>query len=104
MRQKAREQGQAAARRHLRTLLPFFTSRRFSPHDVKVLFHPVEYVAFTGRSVDRCTSIVFIDRPPDSKEREIIQTSLEETISKARLDWATFRVSETGSVTIEKER
>lgn len=103
LRQKARELGQKAAGRRLRRLLPFFTQRKLNPQDVKVLFHPVEYVAFCGMNGGQCRSIDFIDRPADSARREAIQKSLDESIRKARMEWQTYRVSPDGALTMDEK-
>jgi predicted Holliday junction resolvase-like endonuclease len=99
IRESARRLGQLAARRRLREIAPFFTARKIDPQDVKLLFHPVEYVVFSGMQNDRCASVDFIDHPPADRDRETIQCSLEQAIRAGNLEWQTFRIGEDGRVT-----
>lgn len=75
IREAARRRGQRAASRHLQELAPFFVKRKIEPEDVKVLFHPVEYLVFRGLSEDNCDALLFVDHLPDSRERERVQKS-----------------------------
>jgi predicted Holliday junction resolvase-like endonuclease len=92
IRADAREKGQRAALRRLRRLAPLFPARDVRLHEVKVLFHPVEFVAFRGLSDDRCSAIVFVDRPAESSRRERLQQSLRRAIRAGNLEWQTLRV------------
>ncbi len=98
IREKARRLGQLEARRRLREIAPFFVARRIDPQDVKLLFHPVEYVVFRGMQTDRCASVDFIDHPAANRERERIQRSLDGAIRAGNLEWQTFRIGEDGRV------
>lgn len=98
IREEARRLGQIEARRRLRTIAPFFVARKIDPHDVKLLFHPVEYVVFRGMQTDRCASVDFIDHPARSRERERIQRSLDHAIRAGNLEWQTFRIGDDGRV------
>lgn len=98
IRDEARRLGQLEARRRLRQIAPFFVARRIDPHDVKLLFHPVEYVVFRGMQTDRCASVDFIDHPATSRERERIQRSLDGAIKGGNLEWQTFRIDDDGRV------
>lgn len=101
MREKARRLGQLAARKRLREIAPFFAGRKIDPQDVKVLFHPVEYVVFRGMQSDRCASVDFIDHPPNNRERERVQRSLEKAITAGNLEWQTFRIDENGHIALD---
>jgi predicted Holliday junction resolvase-like endonuclease len=101
VRDDARRKGQADARRRLRTIAPFFTQRKIELRDVKVLFHPVEYVVFRGMSGSNCLSVDFVDHPADSSARERIQASLQRAIDRRRIDWQTFRITDEGRVIVE---
>lgn len=98
IREEARRLGQLEARRRLRVIAPFFVARKIDPQDVKLLFHPVEYVVFRGMQTDRCGSVDFIDHPPTNRERERIQRSLDSTIKAGNLEWQTFRIDDDGRV------
>jgi len=101
VREEARKKGQADARRRLRAIAPFFTGRKIELRDVKVLFHPVEYVVFRGMSDRQCLSVDFVDHPALDGTREKIQASLDQAISQGRIDWQTFRISDEGRVIVE---
>lgn len=98
IREEARRLGQMEARRRLREIAPFFVARKIDPQDVKLLFHPVEYVVFRGMQTDRCASVDFIDHPARSRERERIQRSLDHAIKAGNLEWQTFRIGDDGRV------
>jgi predicted Holliday junction resolvase-like endonuclease len=69
-----------------------------NPEDIKVLFHPVEYVAFRGLGRNNCTSVEFLAYPPTSQERETIQTSIRRAIDAGNIEWQTLRIEDTGRV------
>lgn len=98
IREEARRLGQLEARRRLREIAPFFVARRIDPQDVKLLFHPVEYVVFRGMQTDRCASVDFIDHPATNRECERIQRSLDGAIKAGNLEWQTFRINADGRV------
>jgi predicted Holliday junction resolvase-like endonuclease len=98
IREEARQRGKLEARRRLREIAPFFVSRKIDPQDVKLLFHPVEYVVFRGMQNDRCGSVDFIDHPAVSRDRERIQRSLDDSIRAGNLEWQTIRIDEDGRV------
>ncbi len=92
IRERARQQGQRAALRLLRRLAPLFTDHRIKLRDMKVLFHPVDYVVFTGMSQSRCGAVLFMDHPPESSRRERLQRSLRSAIRAGNIDWQTLRI------------
>ena len=100
IRAKAVEDGRAAARRRLRTVAPFFTRRKIELRDVKVLFHPVDYVIFRGSCGSQCLSVDFVDHPATTRERERIQRSLQRVIEAGSMDWQTYRITE-GRVAVQ---
>ena len=100
LRAKAREEGQALARRKLKGLLPFFTKRRLAPQDIKVLFHPVEYIGFKGMTQGACSAIELIDRPPSSKQHGRLQDSIHTAVAKGRVEWQTYRVDRAGTISL----
>jgi predicted Holliday junction resolvase-like endonuclease len=100
-RQKARELGRQDAQKQLRKIAPFWVSRKIDPQDVKLMFHPVEYVVFNGMQKDRCASVDFVDHPAKSRDRERIQTSLERAITAGNMEWQTFRIDEYGHVVLD---
>jgi predicted Holliday junction resolvase-like endonuclease len=101
IREVAKLKGQAVARRLLRRMAPVFVSNHIDPNDVKVVFDPVEYVVFKGLTNGGCSRIRFLDRPSRSVRQERIQNSLAKTIDRGDIFWRTYRISETGNITVE---
>ncbi len=103
IRQAAREKGQRAARRRVRSIVPLLWNRKIEPSDVKVLFHPVEYVVFRGLNEQNCSAIDFVDHPPESQNRERVLKSISDSLEAGNVEWQTFRVSDEGTVALEEE-
>jgi predicted Holliday junction resolvase-like endonuclease len=104
IREKAKATGQRKARRHLKKLSPYFFGATVDLKEVKLLFDPVEYVVFKGLSKANCSSVEFVDHQPDTKERELIQTSLDAAIHAGNIEWQTFRVETSGRIVPETTR
>ena len=86
LREKATVAGRLEANRRLESIAAFFRRHNIDIGDIKLLFHPVDYVSFRGLSVGGCTAIEFIDREPLSKTHERLQRRL-----RAALNWETSR-------------
>ena len=95
---KATEQGQKERDRRLRNLTGFFRKSRIEVKDLKLIFHPVDYVSFVGLSKETCTRVELIDREPDSRQRERLQKSLEGTIQAGNVTWSTVRIDDSGAI------
>lgn len=100
--ERLREQAQQAGRKEmehrLRTLTRFFRTQRIAIRDIRLLFHPVDYVAFRGISEGSCSAVEFIDREPTSSAHEQLQRSIENTISAGNVSWITMRIDDDGRV------
>lgn len=97
--EKAREKGRAQANRIVRKLDRVFTPRRLNPDDAKVLFHPIDYVVFSGMKEDGgARKIVLLDRIEKSEEHREVQRSIESAVNRGRYEWKTLRVKDDGSV------
>ena len=101
LRERARKEGRRAARVRLKSFLPFFTRQRLDVRDVKVLFDPVDYLAFRDLAIGQCTDVVLIDREPTSRDRENLHASIERSIREGNLEWLTVRISDNGRVTFK---
>ena len=98
LRGKAVEKGQKAAKKQLEAIAGPFVQREIDPQDVKVIFHPVEFVAFRGMSNGLVDRVAFIDRPATSKDREKLQASIAKTIGAGNVDWRELRIGADGKV------
>jgi predicted Holliday junction resolvase-like endonuclease len=103
IRQLARERGQRAAQRRVRSIVPFLKERRIEPADVKVLFHPVEYVVFRGLYHQNCAGIEFVDHLPESQYQERVLNSISESLKAGNVEWQTYRVNDDATVVLEEE-
>jgi predicted Holliday junction resolvase-like endonuclease len=102
VRSLAREKGRLLARRRLKKIAGWCSEGRFDPNDVKVLFDPVEYVVFAGLSSRGCSRVAFVDRPPKSRQKELLLESLGRAIRRGNVEWHTYRVTDDGEVSVEK--
>ena len=99
LREIARMSGQRVARRKLKKIAGVFSDGKRDLQDVKVLFHPLDFVAFRGlNSVAGTRAVEFIDREPSDAGREKIQTSLMKTLKAGNVEWLEYRVDESGRV------
>jgi predicted Holliday junction resolvase-like endonuclease len=98
IREKARQLGQAQARKRLKKIATTFTTRRIDPQDVKVLFDPVDYIVFRGLNGNGVTGIELIDRPAETSRREKVQESIRKTIKQGNVEWQTFRIDADGRI------
>ena len=102
MREKARKKGRRLADLTIRKIDSVFTPRQLNPDDAKVIFHPVDYIVFSGMKGDGpIKRIVLLDRIPKSSEHRRIQESIATTLDKKRYEWKTIRVHEDGKISEE---
>ena len=102
IREKARQKGRVKAQRVIKKIDPVFTPRKLNPDEAKVLFHPVDYLVFSGmKSREPIRKLVFLDRKVRSKDQKRIQRSVEQAVEKERYDWVTLRVDNDGKVEAE---
>lgn len=86
----------------LKSVSPVFAKQRLNPQDVKVIFHPVDYVAFDGMNLkDRVDRVLFFDRIHKSQLHRRTQDSLQDTIDAEKYEWVTIRTDENGGVFLE---
>ena len=101
LQEKACEEGRMAAQKRLRSFQPFFSRQRLNVKDVRVLFDPVDYLAFRGHSEGGCKELIFIDREPDSNPRESLHNSMRRAIDSGNLEWKTLRIADDGTITVK---
>lgn len=98
LRQKAQEAGRKEMERRLQAVTAFFRKQRIAIRDMRLLFHPVDYVAFRGISEGSCTSVEFIDREPTSMAHEALQRSIDQSIRAGNVSWITMRIGDNGQI------
>jgi len=98
LREQATEAGRKERERRLNGLTSFFRRQRIVLNDMKLLFHPVDYVVFRGLGRRACTAVEFLDCEPTSRTHERLQRSIEQTINAGNYSWVTMRVDDRGRV------
>jgi predicted Holliday junction resolvase-like endonuclease len=102
IRDRETKRGHQAMRRRLRDIARFYERNHLELEDLKLIFDPVDYVAFRGLSKKRCKSIEFIDREPMSRRQEKLQKSLDRALRGGNVSWITMRVADNGNVRCDK--
>jgi len=82
----------------LKSIAPAFASMNVNPRDVRVLSHPIDFVAFDGLSRDALKRIVLLDAKQNAGSRAAAQASIESAIDRERYDWGILRVDNEGRV------
>lgn len=98
LREKALAAGQKAARKRLKRIAGPFVRRKIDPQDVKVLFDPIEFVAFRGMCDGGVKAVSLIDRPAANKERQKVQDSVSRAVEKGNYEWQELRIDGEGRV------
>ncbi len=99
IREAARKRGRNQLPRLLRKAEPIFSCRGFFPQDAKALFDPIDFVVFDGMNrKGRIDRIVLFDGPPDSREREKVQRSVQRSVRAGNYEWRTVRVGRDGRI------
>ena len=97
-REIAREKGRVAAMKTTKKIDTIFSPNKYNPDDVKVMFHPVDFVIFNGMKKNDITNLVLFDREVKERSQKTLQKSIEKTVSEENYEWITMHVSEDGSV------
>jgi hypothetical protein len=66
----------------------------YTDDQMRTLFTPV-------MTVGKCSSVEFVDHPPETRERETVQKSLDRAIRAGNVEWQTFRVEQSGRIVPE---
>jgi predicted Holliday junction resolvase-like endonuclease len=99
LRARAQRAGRIEMERRLKGLTSFFGRHDIALRDMKLLFHPVDYVVFRGLSDGDCSAVEFLDGEPVSIPHERLQRSIEKTIDTGDYSWITMRIADDGGVT-----
>ena len=99
LREKAQRSGRIEMERRLKGLTAYFRRHDIALSDMKLLFHPVDYVVFRGLSDGECTAVDFLDCEPVSVSHERLQRSIERTIDAGDYSWITMHIADDGKVT-----
>jgi predicted Holliday junction resolvase-like endonuclease len=102
-RHKLKQDGMQRAYAKLRKIDPIFSGAGVNPHDVKAIFHPVEYIIFHGLNSDeRCQSIEFVSREPENNGQEALFRSVDDVIQSGHVHFETLRMIDDGSFEVKR--
>ena len=94
---EAQEKGRKAAMKTIKKIDTIFSPNKYNPDDIKVMFHPVDFVIFNGMKKNDITNLVLFDREVKDRNQKTLQKSIEKTVDKENYEWITMHVSEDGS-------
>ena len=87
--------------RLLKKIIPTFANGNLNAHDVKTIFHPIDFIAFDGLNKGDVKRVCLMDKKTSDKWHTTIQQSISDTIKSDAMDWKTVRIGKTGEITIE---
>lgn len=86
----------------LRRVSSLFLKSKVQPEDIKVVSHPLDFIAFDGLITnENLRRIVLLDSETSKSFRGGIQDSIRATVENGKYDWHVARVDEEGQVTLE---
>ena len=80
---------------------PIFAPRKLNPDDAKVMFHPIDYVVFSGLKNGPIKNIILLDREAKEQSHRRIQESIQRVIDWGNYEWQTLRVNNSGEIKTE---
>jgi predicted Holliday junction resolvase-like endonuclease len=101
LREKAVAKGQRAAEKRVNAVAGPFVARKIKLQDVKVIFDPVEFVAFRGMTDGLVDRVALIDRPASSTSQEKLQASVAKAVKAGNYEWNVLRITADGQVEYE---
>jgi len=100
LRDAARKAGLARAKRQLRRIDAVFTGAKLDPHDVKVLFDPVEYIVFDGMSRGKLRRVLLLSTDAADANRLAAHASVASAVNRGEVCFRTLRVSRDGDCSV----
>ena len=86
----------------LKSVSPLFEKPRIQPEDIKLVSHPIDFIAFDGLITEGALKrIVLLESQGSRKLRSTVESSIERTVGNDKYDWTTLRVDEEGKITQE---
>jgi len=99
LRETARQKGRQIAEQKVRRIDCVFAPHDLNPDDAKVIFHPIDFIVFSGmRGVRRVHDITLFDRATQLPGHRKIQESIEHVVTRENYEWRTLHVDEEGRV------
>lgn len=100
---KVRIEGRRQALNRIKKIDRVFSKRNIDPRDIRLLFSPVEFIAFPGMTDDdNFREISFFAKRPRSRTEEKVTNSIRHTIKSGNLEFVLIRIDDNGKVTYER--
>ena len=98
-------EGRKQALARIRQVDKVFTRRKIDPRDIRLIFDPVEFVAFKGLTDgDEVASIAFVAKAPQNRIQERIMESISRTVKNGDYEFTLIRISDKGAVEYSREK
>lgn len=101
----AREAGRKSADKHVRKIDQVFSPLKLNPNDAKVIFHPVDFLVFSGMNNNAgdktIKQILLLDNNKKAGHHLPVQDSIEKAVRSKNYEWLTLRVGDSGAITEE---
>lgn len=103
MRDKAAERGRKKVDEIINSSIDSDLSRfRYNPYDIKAIFHPVDFVVFSGlNNAEEVDDVTFLCKNQKQNDLIKIQKDVEKAINLAKYDWKIARVGTGGKIEYE---
>lgn len=86
----------------LRAVSPIFEKPKVKPEDIKLVSHPIDFVAFDGLITQGALRrIVMLESIASWKLRSNVESSIKSAVENERYDWRVLRADEDGKITEE---
>ena len=96
---KYKVEGRRQALARIQKIDKVFTRRKIDPRDIRLIFDPVEFVAFKGvTDGEEVSSIAFVTKAPENKSQEEVTNSIAKTIKNGNYEFTLIRIKENGTV------
>ncbi|MFH1637558.1 MAG: Holliday junction resolvase-like protein [Candidatus Woesearchaeota archaeon] len=82
----------------LKACIPGFCNIGISPHDVKVIMNPIDFVAFDGMNTGKVKRVVLLDQKPVAEAQKKLHANLKKVIKDDALEWLTVKIGKDGGV------
>jgi predicted Holliday junction resolvase-like endonuclease len=98
VKQDATLAGRIAADEHIAEYDTIFKPLGYSPNDVKVQFHPIDFVVFNGMNDPTNPTIKNIVLLDSKKENDPIQESIRQCVENEKYKFITIKIKSDGTV------
>jgi predicted Holliday junction resolvase-like endonuclease len=104
-REALRSKGRRRAKRRLKRIDPVFSGRNVDPHDVRVIFDPVEFVVFHGLNASAGLSgVEFLSRAPSARGEEIVVEAISRAVRDGNIEFETLQLNNDGGFEVRKAK